>query len=65
MAEKLSYIIPELCAAGGFGRTTAYGAIKAGSLRAVKVGRRTIILAKDLEEFLLKLPPVTTKTSAR
>jgi excisionase family DNA binding protein len=63
MPEKLGYTIAEVCAAGGFGRTTAYGAIKAGSLRAVKVGRRTIILARDLEEFLLSLPPVTTKSA--
>jgi excisionase family DNA binding protein len=65
MAEKLTYTIAEVCSVGNFGRTTAYAAIKAGTLRAVKVGRRTIVLAKDLDEFLQNLPPVHSGASAK
>jgi excisionase family DNA binding protein len=65
MAEKLTYTIAEVCSAGNFGRTTAYAAIRAGSLRAVKVGRRTIVLANDLNDFLQNLPQVHPKTAAK
>jgi excisionase family DNA binding protein len=57
MGEKLTYSIAEVCAAANVGRTTAYAAIKIGSLRAVKLGRRTIVLAEDLNRFLENLPP--------
>jgi excisionase family DNA binding protein len=40
----------------GCGRTTIYGAIKAGALKARKIGRRTIILDEDLRAWLASLP---------
>lgn len=40
----------------GCGRTTIYSAIKAGSLRARKCGRRTLILDADLRGWLSSLP---------
>jgi excisionase family DNA binding protein len=38
------------------GRTTIYAAIKAGKLKARKIGRRTIILDEDLRGWLAALP---------
>ena len=38
------------------GRTLIYAAIKAGDLKARKVGRRTIILDGDLRDWLAALP---------
>jgi excisionase family DNA binding protein len=38
------------------GRTTIYAAIKAGALKARKIGRRTIILDEDLRGWLASLP---------
>jgi hypothetical protein len=65
MREKLAHSISDLCAAGNFGRTTAYSVIKTGALRAVKIGRRTIVLDEDFRDFLRNLPEVTPKPSTK
>jgi excisionase family DNA binding protein len=52
----IAYNIPEACEVGRTGRTTHYEAIRRGELRAVKRGRRTLILADDLRRWLEALP---------
>ena len=42
----------------GIGRTKLYEAIAAGSLKARKYGKRTIVLRSDLQAFLAALPVV-------
>jgi hypothetical protein len=46
----------DFCKKYGIGRTTTYGEIKAGRLKARKAGRRTIITEDDAEEWLSNLP---------
>jgi hypothetical protein len=65
MPEKPTLSIPEICAAGNFGRTTAFGFIKSGALRAVKIGRRTVVLDEDFKAFLKNLPEANSKASAK
>ena len=43
-----AYTIAEACAVAGIRRTTLYKEIRAGDLRAVKIGGRTVILVDDL-----------------
>jgi excisionase family DNA binding protein len=50
--------IVEACARSGVGRTTIYEMIKTGRLLARKCGRRTLILADDLQRCLEELPAV-------
>lgn len=50
--EKLAYSIREAVAATSIGRTTLFDHISHGRLRAVKVGGRTLIPAKELERFI-------------
>jgi excisionase family DNA binding protein len=58
MHTQLAYNITEACASGRIGRTTLYEAIRSGELRAVKRGRRTLILVEDFRAWLNSLPPV-------
>ena len=53
---KLAYSIAEAVEAGAGGRTAIYEAIKSGALKARKRGKRTVILAPDLAQYLENLP---------
>jgi excisionase family DNA binding protein len=44
------------CQRYGIGRTKTYDEIKAGRLRTVKAGHRTLIRADDAEAWLQSLP---------
>jgi excisionase family DNA binding protein len=61
MNTQLAYTVTEACIAGRTGRTSLYDEINSGKLRAVKRGRRTLILADDLRRWLEGLPAVEAK----
>ncbi|KAB2720951.1 helix-turn-helix domain-containing protein [Brucella intermedia] len=50
--EKLFYSITEAMAAIGIKRTMIYSLINSGELKAVKVGRLTMIRSTDLQDFV-------------
>ena len=58
METPLAYTIAEACTVTRTGKTALYEAIKTGELRAVKRGRRTLVLPGDLEKWIAKLPPI-------
>lgn len=52
----LAYSVEEAAAAAGLSRSQLYIELDAGRLRGRKVGRRRLILADDLAEWLAALP---------
>jgi len=52
---QLSFSINEVCAATGIGRTKLYQTINSGELKARKLGKRTLILKSDMEQWLSNL----------
>jgi excisionase family DNA binding protein len=59
--NPIAYSISEACSIGRAGRTSLYQAIKSGQLRAVKRGRRTLIIADDLRRWIESHPEVKPK----
>ncbi len=65
METPLAYTIAEACTATRTGKTALYEAIKTGELRAVKRGRRTLVLPDDLREWIEKLPTIECQQQSK
>jgi excisionase family DNA binding protein len=63
MDNRKSFTIPEVIRDTGTSRTTIYEEIKAGRLKARKLGRRTLILADDLQNWLAALPSMKSEVA--
>jgi excisionase family DNA binding protein len=63
MQTPLVHSIAEACEVSDTCRTALYVAINTGELRAVKRGRRTLILDEDLRRWVQTLPSVAVKTN--
>jgi excisionase family DNA binding protein len=61
--NALAYTVSEACSAARIGRSTLYQLIATGELRALKRGRRTLILADDLRRFIESLPAMECRQS--
>ena len=62
--EKRCYTIPEAQAEGAGGKSSIYRAINSGKLRAKKLGKKTVILSEDLDEYLKNLPDFGAEEAA-
>ncbi|MGO9062265.1 MAG: excisionase family DNA-binding protein [Candidatus Binataceae bacterium] len=59
--SRRAFSVREFCVRYGIGRTHAYQEIAASRLRAVKVGRRTLIPHDAAEAWLAALPELNSR----
>ena len=57
--EKLAYGISELSELTGISRRKIYSEINLGKLKATKIGTRTVILRRHVDEWLAGCPALT------
>jgi excisionase family DNA binding protein len=50
----LAHQIPEACRRIGVARTSIYELIKAGEIKSIKIGSRTLIPESELQRFITK-----------
>mgnify|MGYP007000752121 CR=1 FL=1 len=62
--NKIAFTVEQAVKATGIGRTAIFAAIKSGRLVARKNGRRTLIAADDLRQFVAKLPKIARSLSS-
>lgn len=55
-----AFTVDRFCATFGLGRTFVYEQIKTRKLRAVKTGARTLILRRDVEDWIGSLKQLDT-----
>lgn len=54
--NTIGMTVAQFCASVPVGKTKAYAEIKAGRLKARKIGSKTVILARDAKAWLDSLP---------
>lgn len=62
--NRLAYSVDAAAAQSNLCKDKIYQAIREGKLRAVKAGRRTIIPADALRQFIDSLPPLQLPPAA-
>lgn len=62
--DKAAFDIESFCRRHSIGRIKVYQEITKGRLRAIKVGRRTLITAADAYAWLSSLPAFNPKNRA-
>jgi excisionase family DNA binding protein len=54
--SREAFAVREFCSQYGICRDTFYSEVKRGRLRALKVGKRTLVLKSDAESWAKSLP---------
>jgi excisionase family DNA binding protein len=59
-STREAFAVREFCARYGICRQTFYDEIKRGRLRALKLGKKTLVLKSDAESWAKSLPELRT-----
>jgi excisionase family DNA binding protein len=60
ITNREAFAVREFCARYGICRDTFYSEVKRGRLRALKLGRKTIVLRPDADAWAASLPEIRT-----
>jgi predicted DNA-binding transcriptional regulator AlpA len=60
ITNRDAFAIREFCARYGICRDTFYSEVKRGRLRALKLGKKTIVLRPDADAWAASLPELRT-----
>jgi excisionase family DNA binding protein len=63
--DQLLYTISECCRMAAIGRTKFYELIATGEIPVRKVGKKTLVAATDLHDWVRRLPPSGLKIPDR
>jgi excisionase family DNA binding protein len=63
--EKMAYSIDEFAELSNICRDKLYAAIRAGTLRVRRSGRRTLVLREDGRDFLAGLPVIDPRVDLK
>ncbi|SFL01768.1 Helix-turn-helix domain-containing protein [Mesorhizobium albiziae] len=64
MEQRKLYSVREFSAAFGIGRTAFYAELASGRLKAVKLGKKTMVREEDAYEWAAALPAYTNRVSS-
>jgi excisionase family DNA binding protein len=59
--DLLLYTIPQCCRMASIGRTKFYELIARGEIPIRKVGKKTLVAAADLRDWVERLPVIETR----
>jgi len=62
---KLALSVADVCRACSIGRSTFYEEVKAGRIRVLKAGKRTLIATSEVQRWLDSLANVELKQACR
>ena len=60
ITNREAFAVREFCARYGICRDTFYSEVKRGRLRALKLGKKTIVLRPDADAWAASLPELRT-----
>jgi excisionase family DNA binding protein len=63
--DQLLYTITQCCRMAAIGRTKFYELIGSGEIPVRKIGKKTLVAAADLHNWVERLPAVETKSRDR
>jgi excisionase family DNA binding protein len=59
--DQLLYTIPQCCRMAAIGRTKFYELVASGEIPVRKVGKKTLVAASDLRDWVGRLPAIKAK----
>jgi excisionase family DNA binding protein len=63
--DQLLYTIAQCCRMAAIGRTKFYELVASGEIPVRKIGKKTLVAASDLRDWVERLPAIESKSRDR